>query len=174
MCAQTNVAQTNVYVALNTMFHLTAQVQGPDETTTVVRITTRELIDAIGTATSNTFSMQARLLLLFRVGGGVPFFVVRDENNEVHAQGVLTATQIGQPITKLSPGGRESITGTIYVTEEFRLVNAPGIGFDVRGFNVDHAQQPDSSCPHRLLPCLPSILQEPVWLREVPPPFTAP
>jgi hypothetical protein len=131
------LAQTNVYVVLNSAFRLTAEVQGPGGTTTTARITTREIIDEIGTATTNNFSSQARLLLFFRDMGGVPFFVIRDGTNEVHVQGFLTATQIGQPITKLNPTAGEVVIGTIYVIEEFRLVNIPGLGFDVRGFNTD-------------------------------------
>ncbi len=144
--------QTNTYVVLNTAFHLTAQVQGAGETTSTSRITTREIIDEIGAATTNRFSTQARLLLLFRVLGGVPFFVVRDGTNEVHVQGYLTATQIGQPITKLNPAAGEVMTGTIYVTEEFRLVNVPGLGFDVQGFNI--ARQSNRSTAGQFLPTI--------------------
>jgi hypothetical protein len=144
------LAQTNVYVVLNSAFRLTAEVQGPGGTTTTARITTREIVDEIGTATTNHFSPQARLLLFFRDMGGVPFFVIRDGTNEVHVQGFLTATQIGQPITKLNRAASGVVTGTIYVTEEFRLVNIPGLGFDVQGFNT--ARQSNRATAGQFLP----------------------
>lgn len=129
-------AQTNVYIALNTSFRLIAQAQASPQTLTNVTITTKDLIQAIGAATTNTFSPQARLVLLFRVIGGVPFFVIRDGTNEVNTAEFLTASQLGNPVARLKNGPKGLITGTVYVEEGFRLVNLEAWGFELQGFNV--------------------------------------
>jgi hypothetical protein len=129
-------AHTNVYIALNTSFRLTAQAQASPESITTVTITTKDLIQAIGAATTNQFSPQAKLVLLFRVLGGVPFFVIRDGTNEVNTAEFLTASQIGTPIARLKQGPVGLITGTVFVEEGFRLVNLDALDFEVQGFNL--------------------------------------
>ena len=93
-------------------------------------------IQAIGAATNNHFSPQARLLLLFRVIGGVPFFVVRDGTNEFNTAEFLTASQLSNPIARLKQGPGGLVTGTVYVEEGFRLVNLESVDFELQGFNL--------------------------------------
>ncbi len=129
-------AHTNVYIALDASFKLTAEVQTSPQSVTNVAVTTKELIRAIGAATTNQFSPQARLVLLFRVIGGVPFFVIRDGTNEVNTAEFLTASQIGNPIARLKHGPLGLVTGTVYVEEGFRLENLEAWDFDLQGFNI--------------------------------------
>jgi hypothetical protein len=127
--------QTSPHVVLRASFELTLRTQASTGSVTNVDIATKDLIRAIGDATTNRFSSRARLLLLFKVGGGVPFFIIRDGTNDVNAGAFLTATQIGDPITDLRTNADGLVTGAIHVTEGFRLVNIPAWGFQVQGFN---------------------------------------
>lgn len=149
---QTNVVmlETNVYIALNANFRLMAEVQAAPDTVTNLTITTRNLIDAIGAATTNTFSPHAKLVLLFRDIGGVPFFVIRDSTNEFNAAEFLTASQNSTPLHRLRQTAKGLVTGTVYCEEGFRLVNLGSWDFEVQGFNV--AQQSNRGEKKDLLP----------------------
>ena len=129
-------AQTNVYLVLDASFHLTAQAQASPQSVTNLTITTPDLIQAIGAASNQRFSPQARLLLLFRDIGGVPFFVVHDGTNEFNTAEYLTASQLSNPIARLKQGPGGEVTGTVYVEEGFRLVNLDSVDFELQGFNL--------------------------------------
>jgi hypothetical protein len=157
---QTNlpVIQTNIYIALNANFRLTAEVQATPQTVTNVTITTRDLIQAIGAATGNHFSPHARLVLLFRDIGGVPFFVIRDGTNELNTAEFLTASQNSTPLARLHQRPKGVVTGTVYCEEGFRLDNLMDWDFEVQGFNV--AQQSNRGNKGELLPVYgPTSLQ---------------
>ena len=75
-------AQTGTNVTLGVNIALTGVA--PTNTTSGVarvHITTKDVLNAIGAETSNTFSARARLLIVFPSGGS-PSFVVRDGIND--------------------------------------------------------------------------------------------
>jgi hypothetical protein len=139
---------TNTFSVLNVNFRLTARVQTAAGTLVTTSIRTKDLIQAIGQASTNTFSSKAKLLLFFPVGGGVPFFVVRDGTNDFDAGGFLFPTQVGTPVmaVKTDPTGRR--LETIRVTEEFKQENTATLNFDVQGFNTN---QQDTKFAHQSL-----------------------
>jgi len=83
-CAAAEAAQTNLIQTLN--LHLIATFQGPDvtndniisETVTNLKVSTGDIIQILGPATTNDFSVQARLLVVTPLPDGDRRVVVRD------------------------------------------------------------------------------------------------
>ena len=137
----TNVVQT-VNISLSG-FEQTSGGVG----TSPVRITTRDILRDLQTATGTTFSSRARLTAVTPLGGGTTAFVVQDPSNtngaSTDVSGLLTASTVGTPVTRARTNPRNGrVTGTAWSIESFNYgssdTNAPtGITLtDVQGFTT--------------------------------------
>lgn len=150
--------QTNLVQELN--IQLNGIKQGP--TTTVrnqvitsldyARVGTRQVVEALGTATGNTFSQSARLVVITPLGGGYSKVVVRDGGNSVDVSSFFDHTQQGGEVTSsvLNTRSNRGVTN-VYGIQRFVLADSPvygavGIHFDVNGIAVDNSST-DASAP---------------------------
>jgi hypothetical protein len=107
------------------------------------RIENRDIIQALGLATSNLFSRAAKLVIVTPLGGGGAAIQVRDGTNRVDVSGYFRHTQ-----------SSDSVSGSVSNTVTLRVVNldysiqrfslhdvegkpALGLHFDVRGFAAE-------------------------------------
>jgi len=150
--------QTNLVQELS--IQLNGIKQGP--TTTVrnqvitsldsARVTTRQVVEALGTATGNTFSQSARLLVVTPLAGGYSSVVIRDGGNSVDVSSFFTHTQQGGEVTSsvLNLRSNRGVTNA-YGIQRFALADSPWLGavgmhFDVSGIAVDTSTT-DASAP---------------------------
>jgi hypothetical protein len=126
-------------VAYNVNITLSGKGQATDTTTDPVKLTTKQLIAALGTATSNSFSAQAKLLLLADInGGGGPSFVVRQKTGtnivDVDVSNILHVETLGSSVKNIAASGK---TGADYSIVHIVLdQNVSGDDFDVQGAGV--------------------------------------
>ena len=141
---QSRAQPTNVLIAVN--ISLSGMARTGDNTAERARISTRDVISAIGTATGNTFSTKAKLLAVFPVGGDV-HFIVRDGTTDVAAP--ITVTRIGSvDVKKTATSG--AITGASSSILGFGYNGGAGhISFDVQGYTT--ASESNRGSGHALL-----------------------
>ncbi len=107
------------------------------------RIENRDIIQALGLATSNRFSRAAKLVIVTPLGGGDSAIQVRDRTNRVDVSDYFWHTQSSDSVS-----GSVSNTVTLrsvnldYSIQRFALrdaVGKPALGlhFDVRGFAAE-------------------------------------
>jgi hypothetical protein len=127
--------QTDEVMAMN--IQLTMVLQGPTTTTrttastavTVVNVTTRDVIKALGTATGNTFSRNAKLVLLTPTNSldyWVWTYQVQDGSNTVDVTGFFSH-QPGQSVGSDTLNTRNGNSGsTDYSIDSFSVNDAGG------------------------------------------------
>jgi hypothetical protein len=115
------------------------------ETVDVVRVDTRRVIQALGGATGQSFSSEARLVAVSPVGGGATLVEVRDGSVKVDVTSFFGHSDVSNPVdssllNKLS--GRSS--NTSYSIQQFSLQDSflyspLSLHFSVSGFTVEHS-----------------------------------
>src|SRR5437879_6213478 len=128
-------ASTNVILAVN--ISLSGLVKTGENTAERARITTGDVISAIGTATTNTFSNKAKLLAVFPPNVPDPHFIVRDGTNDftvpTRVARVLSVASVD--VAKTNTSG--AISGTSALILRFIFVGAGGHpSFDVQGYTT--------------------------------------
>jgi len=150
--ATTNVAANvflNVNIALN-------GVKSGELGLEKVRISSLDVIDAIGNDTSNEFSAKAKLLLKIPVGlESGPSFIVRDILNRTNVvdfevpSTILWMVQIGDSVDISRTNITGMITGTQTTIYEFTFQSSQG-SFDVQGYTtatLDNRGNPGEKLP---------------------------
>ena len=149
---QVGANQTNVVQSLGILLR-GVQSGGPTTNRLVVTtgiapilIDTRKIIQLLGTATANTFSNSARLVLITPLGGGQSVIQVRDRNNTVDVTGFFAHQQssglVSGTETTLRTGRSVNLD---YSIQQFALKDdgvSPGLAlhFNVSGFASEVAQ----------------------------------
>jgi hypothetical protein len=146
---QNSLAQSNLVQELN--FQLCAVMQGDTRTNKnvvetrvkVVKEGSREIIQALGAATTNNFSRKAKLVLVTPSdGSGTPSILVRDCTNSVDVTGFFGIQQTGTPVdsswTNTKSGAASS---NDYSIQTFTLQDQDGFSalpfhFSVTGFTI--------------------------------------
>lgn len=112
-----------------------------------VKIDNRDIIDALGAATGNTFSRAARLVIVTPLGGGDSAVQVRDRTNKVDVTRFFRHEQLSEAVsgTVSGPSPRRTV-GLDYSIQRFALRNdeesqALGLTFDVRGFAAERSAE---------------------------------
>jgi hypothetical protein len=136
---------TNTVQAINVA--LTGFAQNGDNTNSAnlalrpVRITTRDIIADLATATGQTFSSRARLMIISPPGGGNGVLVVRDISGrtvtDTDVSSFFSNAAVGQPVERsaTSPSGRT--TGVQYSIQSFSFGSgATSHSFSVQGFTT--------------------------------------
>jgi len=104
---------------------LTAYVQG-DTTGDVfnvrtIKLSTSQIVTALGIATGNTFGSKARLVVITLVGGdGTPSFFVRDASGDTDVSSFFSSSLVGNPVQKSATRNGRT-TGTQYSINSFSL-----------------------------------------------------
>src|SRR6266850_7681287 len=131
---QARAQTTNVL--LNVNIALSGVEQTDSETTTRVHIGTKDVIAAIGAATTNTFSPRARLLVLANSGGG-PGFIIRDGNptNDFAVPGGMLTVANVRSVGTTRTNATGVITGAETSIDRFAL-DTPTLAFDVQGYTI--------------------------------------
>ncbi len=146
---QANADQTNMVETLS--FRLFGMEQGG--TTTNRHIVTTEvdgvslgkaeILQALGAATTNTFSTGASLVLITPVAGGAESFAVRDGSNSVDVTAFFVHQVLSKPLVRQQLNARTgSWVEEDYTLERFVLGDAEGypgltLHFDITGIAVD-------------------------------------
>ncbi len=151
---QAQADQTNV--VQNLAVHLRGvQPGGPVTNQSIIKtglrpakIENRDIITALGTATSNLFSRAARLVIVTPLGGGDSSIQVRDGNLQVEVTGFFRHEQVSESVSgSVSNPATHRTVGLEYSIQRFALRDAEeaavGLHFDVRGFAAERS--PDNS-----------------------------
>lgn len=107
------------------------------------KIDTRDVIQALGLATSNLFSRPARLVLVTPLGGGESAIQVRSGSNRVDVTRFFLHTQVSAVVSgSVSNTVTHRTVGLDYSIQRFALRDAaggPAVGlhFDVSGFAAE-------------------------------------
>lgn len=107
------------------------------------RIDTRDVIQALGTATGNLFSRSARLVIVTPVGGGDSAIQVRGGSGPVDVTRFFLHEQVSESVSgSVSSTATHRTVGLDYSIQRFALRDAEGgpalgLHFDVRGFAVE-------------------------------------
>jgi hypothetical protein len=123
-----------------------------------VRVDTRQVIQALGLATSNTFSSTGRLVVVTPLGGGVSSIQVRDGSNTVDVTGFFLHQQLSNVVSNSFPKWKfGNVTETEFSIQEFALQDssghpALGLHFNISGFATETT---GNICHVQLLPILP-------------------
>ncbi len=88
-------AQPTTNADLMVNVSLSGVAQTASNVTTRVKVINKDLLTALGTATSTTFSSRARLLLRFPLSGDSPVFVVRDVVGGTNVDTVISSGVLG-------------------------------------------------------------------------------
>jgi hypothetical protein len=154
-----HAAQTNLVQNIN--IHLLGLKQGRTVTNgnlvstsvDLTRIGSRQVIDALGDVTGNSFSWTARLVLVSPLGGGDVLVQVRDGDNKVD----VTTFFVVQPLSdSVQSSQLNTRTGrsfaTDYYVQRFALQNSQGFAplalhFDVSGFATETSANGINSRP---------------------------
>jgi hypothetical protein len=137
----TNVVQT-VNVALNGF----EQTGGSNSAAvSTFRITTRDIIRDLGTATGTAFSSRARLTAVTPLGGSTSFVVVDGgTNNTTDVTSIFNGTLAGTPVARARTNPRNGrVTGTQWSIQTFSYgatdtngTATTGFTFTVQGFTT--------------------------------------
>lgn len=147
--AQILADQTNV--VQNLSIQLVSYKQGQtvtnrnivDTSVDQARIGNRQVISELGTATGNSFSQAADLVVVTPMAGGNSSIQVRDGTTVVDVSTYFTyqmvSGSVSHSIANLKTG---KSSGVEYSVQEFGLMDAPGLApltvhFDVRGVAVE-------------------------------------
>jgi hypothetical protein len=113
-------------------------------------IDTRQVIQALGVATANSFSNPARLVIVTPFGGGDSVIQVRDGKKLVDVTGFFIHEQVSSPVSGsiLNTKTQKSINQD-YSIQRFALRDAngfPALGlhFDVSGFASEVSSGPSA------------------------------
>jgi hypothetical protein len=103
------------------------------------RIDTRQVIQALGAGTANTFSGRARLVLVTPLDGGFSSIQVRDGNNTVDVTSFFAHDQLSDFVSgSVSNMFTGKISNLDYSIQRFALANSGSaslsLHFDVNGF----------------------------------------
>jgi len=156
--AQAIADQTNLVQTLNIQFVGIGQggaVTNKNTVTTSVEtftLGTQQVINALAVATGNTFSSNAKLVLVTTVGGGGTWFQIRDGNSQADVSSFFTYDQsssVGSSQTNLKTGRS---TSTEYSIQQLALVDSPyntplTLHFDVTGEATDSTTAPANAMP---------------------------
>jgi len=107
-----------------------------------VYIDTRQVIQAIGTATANTFSGRAKLVLVTPLGGGYSSIQIRDGNNSVDVTSLFAHDQLSDFVSgSVSNAFSRNTVNLDYSIQRFALANRGSamlsLHFDVNGFATE-------------------------------------
>lgn len=117
----------------------------------LVQISTRQIIQALGTATMNTFSPTSRLVVVTPLGGGGPGIQVRDGNNApVNVTDFLNLQPISGSVQSSLFNTRNGHGVVIsYNITQLVLQDADGetlnMHFNVNGFTTSNSSTPAAS-----------------------------
>ncbi len=112
------------------------------------KIETRDVIKALGLATSNLFSKTARLVIVTPLAGGDSAIQVRDGTNRVNVTGFFLHTQVSAVVSgSISNFLTLRTVGLGYSIQRFALRDGPGgaalgLHFDVSGFAAERTSGP--------------------------------
>ena len=104
------------------------------------KIGNRQIIQALGTATSNSFVLRARLVIVTPVGGGDSAIQVRDGTLTVDVTGFFAHQQLGGAVSGSSSNTvNQRVVNLDFSIQRFVLHDAAGfpalgLHFDVNGF----------------------------------------
>ena len=118
-------------------------------TTTVnrVKVENDDIIRALGTATGNTFSSQARLVALSPLPGGLTTIAVRDGANSVDVTAFFVQTYLSDLVGKSTVNSKTGkANGTNYSLQQFALQDAGdaqlALHFAVSGVGIENFSIP--------------------------------
>jgi len=126
--AQTTNVTLNVNIALS-------GVSQTGDTATKVRITTKDVIAALGDATSTSFSSKARLLLVATPGNG-PTFMVRDGDTDTAISTDLIAVERLSTVRTEKTSSSGAITGTENAIDHI-VMDTGTLSFNLQGYSSD-------------------------------------
>ena len=104
------------------------------------KIGNRQIIEALGTATGNTFATRARLVVVTPLGGGSSAIQVRDGTLTVDVTGFFSHAQLGGAVSGSSSNTvNQRVINLDFSIQRFALHDASGfpalgLHFDVNGF----------------------------------------
>ncbi len=130
----------NVFLTVNLSFNGMAQTN--ETGLGRMRLSTQDVIAAIGQDTTNVFASDARLLLKFPVGQNAgPSFVIRSIVNRTNVvdfdvpSTMLWLIQIGYPVASTRAGSSGIMTATQVGIWELEFQSSRG-DFDVQGYTI--------------------------------------
>jgi len=137
--AATDVAG-HVFLSVN--ISLSGVVQTNENGVRKIRVTNKDIIQAIGTDTATVFSSRAKLLLVIPVGleGENPSFVIRDIVEGANVDYVvssdrLSLNQVGTSVQSSRTSSAGVVTETDAAIREFVFTSDEG-SFDVQGYTT--------------------------------------
>ncbi len=141
----TNTFVTNSVQALNIALTGLAQnssnTNGNSMSVHSVRITTRDVINDLGTATGTKFTGRARLLLVAPPEGGNSVIVVRDGTGravtDTDVSSFFSNQAVGAPVERSTTSGNGATSGVQYSTQNYSFGSgATTISFNLEGFTT--------------------------------------
>jgi hypothetical protein len=116
-------------------------------------IDTRQVVQALGAGTANTFSGRAKLVLVTPLGGGFSSIQVRDGTNTVDVSSFFAHDQLSDFVSgSVSNTFTRKIVDLDYSIQRFALANSGsaslGLHFDVNGFALETMSNEFSGASH--------------------------
>lgn len=108
-----------------------------------VRLDTRDIINALGTATGNAFSDAARLVLIRPFSYGYPTIAIRDGGNSFDVTGLVLQDRLSDSVGSSTINNRSGrYVASTYSIDRLTLQDAPGyppltLHFSVSGLTTD-------------------------------------
>src|SRR2546423_4623338 len=134
---QARAQTTNTNVTVNVNIALSGVVASNEDRSMPVHITTKDVINAIGGSTSNSFSSKAKLIAVEN-GGGNPTFFIRDGTADTQVSDSMLSVAPA-PNSNSVKNERTATSGAISGTEtsiQVFALTTDSLSFTVQGFTT--------------------------------------
>jgi len=128
----------NITIALSGYVQGTNSDNGSNATQTAsaTQVTTKSMIQGLGTLLGTNFSAKAQLQFVLDTSGVLQAVVVNNGGQQTDVTAFFSVTD-GSSVTKSKTNDSTGVgSQTEYVIREFALANPGGLNFDVQGFTV--------------------------------------
>ncbi len=131
--AQSHAQTTNVTVKVNVALSGVAQNGDAVEK---VKITTADVVKAIGDASGTQFGAKSTLLVSYPTDGSNPVFIIRDGSNNTPVDAsVFGVEPIGSPVDSTKSAANGLNMGSETSIRHF-LLNTPTLALDLQGYTT--------------------------------------
>src|SRR4051812_42945878 len=130
--AQSHAKTTNVTVKENVALSGAAQNGDAVEK---VKITTADVVKAIGDASGTQFGAKSTLLVSFASDGSDPVFIIRDGSNSTPVDAAVFGVAQVSSVTSEKTGANGLLTGSSTSIQHF-VLNTPTLALDLQGYTT--------------------------------------
>jgi hypothetical protein len=130
--AQSHAQTTNVTVKVNVALSGAAQNGDAVEK---VKITTADVVKAIGDASGTQFGAKSTLLVSFASDGSDPVFIIRDGSNSTPVDAAVFGVAQVSSVTSEKTGANGLLTGSSTSIQHF-VLNTPTLALDLQGYTT--------------------------------------